>query len=106
MEKPNEMPEDPPRYEVRLARTETEVRAAQRLRYRVFVEELGADGAMVDHAAGLERDRFDDHSSQLILIDHNREDDAVVGVYRLIAETQAAAAGGFSSGGWPAVYGS
>ena len=43
-------------YEVRLARDEGDVVSAQSLRYRVFVTELGGDGPMVDHAAGLERD--------------------------------------------------
>jgi len=44
-----------PEFTLRLARDETEVRAAQRLRYRVFVEELGGDGALVDHEARLMR---------------------------------------------------
>ena len=35
-------------HEVRLARDQDDMRAAQRLRYRVFVEELGGDGAQVD----------------------------------------------------------
>ena len=40
-------------FALRLARDDRDLRAAQRLRYRVFVEELGADGPMVDHAARL-----------------------------------------------------
>ena len=39
----------------RLAETEEELRAAQRLRYDVFVRELGGGGEMVDHEAGLEQ---------------------------------------------------
>ena len=39
-----------PRFRVELARSEADVMAAQRLRYEVFVEELGGDGAMVDQS--------------------------------------------------------
>ena len=46
-------------FDVRLATDDTDLKAAQRLRYRVFVEELGGDGLMVDHEARLERDEFD-----------------------------------------------
>ena len=34
--------------EIRLATDPADLLAAQRLRYRVFVEELGGDGALVD----------------------------------------------------------
>ena len=34
-----------PEFSVRLADTEAEIRAAQALRYQVFVEELGGGGA-------------------------------------------------------------
>ncbi len=77
-----------PRFSVRLARTAAEVAAAQRLRYRVFVEELGGDGEMVDHAARLERDAFDADFDHLLLWDEARSDrdprDRVVGAYRLL----------------------
>lgn len=89
-----------PQFEVRLARGEDELLAAQRLRYRVFVEELGGGGAMVDHAGRFERDRFDPYFDHLILIDHNRaatELEQVVGVYRLMRGTRADAAGQFYS---------
>ena len=62
-----------PFYELMLARTDADLHAAQRLRYRVFVQELGADGPMVDHAAGLERDAFDAICDHLLLIDQRRE---------------------------------
>jgi putative hemolysin len=58
--------------EVRLARDPRDLRAAQRLRYRVFVEELGGDGPMVDHAARLEADEFDAVCDHLILVDTSR----------------------------------
>ncbi len=83
---------------MKLASTDAELQAAQALRYRVFVEELGGDGPLVDHDARLERDRFDPHYDHLLLIDHAR-DGTVVGVYRLLRDDQAAAAGQFYSEG-------
>ena len=44
------------RFRVEFALAERELLAAQRLRYRVFVEEMGANGDLVDHARRLERD--------------------------------------------------
>ena len=84
-----------PEFSVRLARTEDDLRAAQRLRYEVFVAELGGGGAEVDHEARLERDRFDAHVDHLLLTDAARG--AVVGVYRLLREDHARAAGQFYS---------
>ena len=75
---------------VRLARTEEDLRAAQRLRYDVFVRELGADGPLVDHDQGLERDAFDPFADHLVVFDEGR----AVGVYRLLRADQAEAAGG------------
>ena len=91
-----------PQFEVRLATGEADLRAAQRLRYHVFVEELGGGGALVDHENRYERDRFDAHCDHMILIDHSRAADPgehVVGVYRLMREEQARAAGQFYSEG-------
>jgi len=89
-----------PQFEVKLAESEAELLAAQRLRYRVFVQELGGSGSMVDHAGEFERDRFDPYFDHLILIDHSREVDAldrVVGLYRLMRGARAEAAGQFYS---------
>lgn len=89
-----------PKFELRRAASEEDIRAAQRLRYRVFVEELGADGPMIDHEARLERDRFDDHFDHLILFDRSRapdDPDRAVGVYRVMRSDQAEAAGQFYS---------
>lgn len=74
-------------FETRLARDARDLRAAQRLRYAVFVEELGADGPLVDHADRLERDEFDTLFDHLLLIDTRRDPatlEDVVGVYRLL----------------------
>jgi len=85
-----------PEFRTKLADTPDELRAAQRLRYDIFVEELGGDGALVDHAARLEQDRFDPFFDHLLLID-DAADGAVVGVYRLLRDDQAARAGQFYS---------
>lgn len=75
-----------PTYALRLARDEGDLLAAQRLRYRVFVQELGGDGPLVDHDQRLERDQFDAVAEHLLLIDPLRPNgDDVVGVYRLLA---------------------
>lgn len=87
-----------PNFATRLALTNDDVRQAQALRYTVFVDELGADGPMVDHNARLERDAFDEHAQQLLLLDLARADgDQVVGVYRLMDDTGARRAGRFYS---------
>ena len=86
--------------ELRFARDEVDLRAAQRLRYHVFVEELGSDGDMVDHAARLEADRFDPDYEHLMLIDRGRSDDPLeqcVGVYRLLSGEKAEKLGGYYS---------
>ena len=70
-----------------LAESEEDRLAAERLRYEVFVEELGGDGAMVDHQGRFERDRFDPDFDHLVLIDERRDRaalDHVVGVYRIM----------------------
>lgn len=90
------MPSEPPQFSVRLARDAADVRAAQRLRYEVFVAELGGGGDDVDHDARLECDRFDAVFDHLLLLDAARGD-AVVGVYRVMREDQARAAGQFYS---------
>jgi putative hemolysin len=87
-------------FEVRLARDERDVLGAQRLRYHVFVEELGADGPLVDHHRRLERDRFDPFFDHLVLVDLRRDPESlehVAGVYRLMSEAAAARAGRFYS---------
>lgn len=82
--------------EVRLARTEGEKSAVGRLRYQVFVEELGGDGDAVDHANRLERDGFDPFVDHLIAVDTARPGE-VIGVYRLLRADMADKAGRFYS---------
>lgn len=89
------MQEPGPSFSVRLAKTPGDLRAAQALRYEVFVRELGGTGAMVDHDAGLERDRFDQYFDHMLL--HDDTNGRLVGVYRLLRDDQARAAGQFYS---------
>ncbi|MBO9472203.1 GNAT family N-acetyltransferase [Shimia sp. R10_1] len=87
-------------FKVKLAESDAELRAAQHLRYQVFVKELGADGPMVDHAQELEKDRFDPKFDHLLLIDRARSEDLqaqVVGVYRLLTGEKAEEIGQFYS---------
>ena len=86
-----------PHFRTRLATTPQDLRAAQRLRYRVFVEELGAGGPLVDHCTGLEVDARDVHADHLLLEDLSHPETPVVGVYRLMTADQAQAAGGFAT---------
>ena len=93
---------DDPHLVLRLAASERDLKAAQRLRYRVFVEELGGSGDLVDHAARLECDAFDAHCDHLLLIDRRRDAaalDDVVGVYRLLPGDRADACGRFYTEG-------
>ena len=92
------MKSDTSYFDLRIATSERDLRAAQRLRYRVFIEELGGTGALVDHDNRLERDEFDPVVDHLCLIDTRRsaEDlDHVVGVYRLLPGERAREFGRF-----------
>ncbi|UWQ55528.1 GNAT family N-acetyltransferase [Leisingera caerulea] len=89
------MQDSVPEFSVKIAATEEELRAAQALRYDVFVRELGGGGAMVDHDAGLEQDRYDPFFDHMLVTDTAKG--MVVGVYRLLRDDQAAKAGQFYS---------
>ncbi|WP_265502636.1 GNAT family N-acyltransferase [Paracoccus beibuensis] len=89
---------DPAFFQIRLATDPRDLAAAQRLRYRVFVEELGGTGPLVDHDARLERDEFDPVVDHLCLVDTRRDAEAldhVIGVYRLLRNDVAAGFGRF-----------
>ncbi|WP_170586667.1 GNAT family N-acetyltransferase [Ruegeria arenilitoris] len=89
------MPDTGPSFTVKLAETDEELRAAQRLRYDVFVRELGGGGEMVDHAEGLERDQFDPYFDHMLAYDDVTGE--VVGVYRLLPGDRVAEVGRFYS---------
>lgn len=87
--------------EVRLAETDMEVEAAQRLRYRVFYQEMSAIPSPEMVATGRDFDHFDDVCDHLLVVDRSVIDDdgqpAVVGTYRMIRDVDAKRAGGFYS---------
>lgn len=78
---------------VSFARSEDEVREAQRLRYRIFAEEMGA--CVSGAAQGLDCDLYDAHCEHLLVRDTNTGE--VVGTYRLLPGSKARALGGFYS---------
>lgn len=87
-------------FQVRLAESEADLLAAQRLRYRVFVEELGGNGPLVDHVGRFECDEFDDINDHLILVDLARDEkqlEHVIGAYRLLPSDRAMRFGRFYS---------
>lgn len=89
-----------PNFRLRLADDPKDFLGAQRLRYKVFVQELGASGGFVDHDAKLETDVFDGYCDHLILEDLRRSSDDldhIVGVYRLLSGAKADQVGGFYS---------
>lgn len=90
---------DASRYRVKLAETEAERAGAQRLRYRVFVEEMGAAATPEQRALRREWDDFDPWFDHLVLesLDPAIADplDRIVGVYRLMRDEAARAGPGF-----------
>lgn len=80
------------KYTVRLARDDADVRAAQRLRYQVFVREFGAQAANID-SAQLDADQFDTFFDHILLVDV--ASDQVVGVYRILRGSVARETCGF-----------
>ena len=91
---------DAGRFTVRLAETADDVAAAQRLRYRVFVEEMGAKATAAERAERRERDDFDPYFDHLLLIDNEAEpENAVAGVYRLMTGSMARRGVGFYGAG-------
>lgn len=76
------------RLSVSVARTDLAIEEAQRLRYKVFAEELGANVGTDD---GLDIDRFDAHCDHLIVRDADSL--RVVGTYRVLPPHRARALG-------------
>lgn len=85
-------------FSIKLATTPEEIVAAQKLRYRVFVEELGARVDPECTRIGAEVDEFDEYFDHLILQDKSLpQGDDVIGVYRLLRSDVAAKGPGFYS---------
>ena len=57
--------------EVRIARTSSEIEAAQRLRYQIFYGEMNAKPTAEMAAVGRDFDRFDDYCEHLLVLDHS-----------------------------------
>ncbi|WP_374336157.1 GNAT family N-acetyltransferase [Methyloversatilis sp.] len=78
---------------VTLAECESEVLAAQQLRWRVFADELGAQ--LESPVPGADIDRFDAHCEHLVV----RDDDngRIVGCYRILPPEAARRTGGYYS---------
>ncbi len=82
-----------PKLSSSIARTPAEVAEAQRIRYKVFGEEMGAKLPSADQ--GLDIDRFDAYCDHLLV--RNNDDNKVVGTYRMMPPEQAVKAGGYYS---------
>jgi putative hemolysin len=80
-------------YTVALARSEEEVREAQRLRYKVFVEELGAH--VKTRLPGHDIDHFDPFCEHLIV--RESQADRIVGTYRILSPDAARRIGSYYS---------
>ncbi|QVL46106.1 MAG: GNAT family N-acetyltransferase [Methylophilaceae bacterium] len=83
-----------PNLKVSLAIHPSEVQEAQRLRYKVFAEEMGAKIAGNN---GLDIDGFDAFCDHLLVRDTNTQQ--VIGTYRILSPTQANEAGSYYSSG-------
>lgn len=89
--------------EVRLAETDSEMEAAQRLRYRVFYEEMSAIPSPAMREVRRDFDKFDEFCDHMLVVDRETLDEdgqpLVVGTYRLMRDVDAARAGGFYTQG-------
>jgi putative hemolysin len=94
--------------EVRLATSEADIKACQRLRFEVFYEEMAAKPVGDMGARRLDYDHFDDVADHLMVIDRTAEKgtakkrtsgNKVIGTYRLIRHDVAEANGGFYTAG-------
>ena len=87
--------------EVRLARGPREIWRAQRLRYRVFYQEMSAKPDVIARMFRRDADRYDAACDHLLVIDHAARGrfgglkPKVVGTYRLMREGSALRLGGF-----------
>ncbi|WP_232716121.1 GNAT family N-acetyltransferase [Gordonia metallireducens] len=71
-----------------------DIRAAQRLRFRVFADEPGFSDRIGDATTARDADRFDEFCEHLIV---RHDDHGVIGCARLLAPPRAIAAGGWYS---------
>jgi len=76
-----------------MARTVTEIEEAQRLRYKVFAEEMGA--SLPSAHEGIDRDIFDSYCEHLLVRDN--DNNKVIGTYRILPPDCARAIGSYYS---------
>ena len=81
--------------DVRLAANASEIEAAQKLRYRVFFEEMSARPGLAARLLRRDADRYDGTCDHLVVVDRNLG--AVVGTYRLLRGSAARRGNGFYS---------
>lgn len=84
--------------QLRLVRKGPEVAAAQRLRYQVFYEEMGAVASAAMRASGRDEDPFDRVADHLVVVDLDRSTKGTpcaVGCYRMLREGAGRERGGF-----------
>lgn len=81
------------RLRVALATSEDEVLAAQKLRWRVFADEMGA--RLPSRTPGVDRDIYDPYCDHLIV--HEEDSDRVIGTYRILPPDAARRIGGYYS---------
>jgi putative hemolysin len=89
-----------PKLEVVWARTEQDVLASQRLRYQVFVEEMGAQLSVpAGSPAGHDIDLFDPYCEHLLVRLESQDDEPgeVIGTYRVLTPEAAKRVGGLYS---------
>lgn len=92
--------------EVRLARKNSEIRRAQRLRYKVFYEEMSATPDALAILSRRDEDTFDPIFDHLLVMDHGAPNDGrrwrrskVVGTYRMLRQEVADLYDGFYTQG-------
>ncbi|GAK34780.1 ornithine-acyl ACP N-acyltransferase [Iodidimonas nitroreducens] len=84
--------------EVRCSREESEILEAQRLRYRIFYEEMSAQPTLQMQRERRDMDVYDPLCDHLLVIDHSKpKGSRVVGTYRLLRQRVASQHGGFYS---------
>lgn len=83
-----------PSLHLSIARNASEIAEAQRLRYKVFAEEMGAQ---VSGNNGLDIDGFDAYCDHLLVRDTNTQQ--VIGTYRILSPQQASEAGSYYASG-------
>lgn len=81
-----------PSLHLSIARSPAEIAEAQRLRYKIFAEEMGAQ---ITSKGGLDIDGFDAYCEHLLVRETNTQQ--VIGTYRILGPEQAREAGGYYS---------